>query len=164
MLIIGVALVAGLVFAPTQPEAPSAETEEQDHQHEAADHSHGSPDAEVDSILAQMQRGTLPPMQGVLKIRSIAEAHPENVKAQFTLGLMSIQTGQFDKAVQRFDRVIELRPDDIQPYRLRGRAQLALKDTNAAVASFKKALSMADKSTVTEIEQELIELKLNTKF
>lgn len=167
LLIAGIALLFGLIFAPKQPETVAVEDAAQDHQHEGASAEgaqNPSADAEIDSVLAQMQRGSLPPMQGVLKIRSIAEAHPNNVKAQFTLGLMSLQTGQFVKAIERFDQVIALRPNYIEAYRLRGRAQLAASDTNAAAASFEKALSLADKNTVSEIEQELIELKLNTKF
>lgn len=50
------------------------------------------------------------PMQGILKLRSIAEEHPENFRAQFHLGRFSAQTGQWEKVIERFETVKRIDP------------------------------------------------------
>lgn len=51
-------------------------------------------------------------MQGIFKIREVAEANPRNLEALFHLGKFSIDTGQFDKAEQRFRQILEAAPDN----------------------------------------------------
>lgn len=50
------------------------------------------------------------PMQGILKLRSIADEHPENFRAQYHLGRFSAQTGQWDKVIERFEIVNKIEP------------------------------------------------------
>lgn len=50
------------------------------------------------------------PMEGILKIRAIAEKNPNNVFAQFMLGFGGMVSGQNDKAIERFLKVIQLDP------------------------------------------------------
>lgn len=60
------------------------------------------PDTEfrIDSALGMIAGSE--PMPGILLLRSIAEEHPENFRAQFHLGMFSVQTGQWQKAYDRF--------------------------------------------------------------
>ena len=55
-----------------------------------------------------------PPMKGVLLIRDIAEKHPENAYAQRMLGIGAAESGQKDKAVERFQNVYRLEPDNME--------------------------------------------------
>lgn len=50
------------------------------------------------------------PMEGILKIRAIADKDPNNVFAQFMLGFGGMVSGQTDKATERFLKVIQLDP------------------------------------------------------
>jgi tetratricopeptide (TPR) repeat protein len=50
------------------------------------------------------------PMEGIMKIRAIAEKDPKNVFAQFMLGFGGMVSGQNDKAIERFLKVIQLDP------------------------------------------------------
>lgn len=50
------------------------------------------------------------PMQGVMKLRELAESDPPNVDAVVWLGLFSVQSGQLDKARERFTQVLGLEP------------------------------------------------------
>jgi len=50
------------------------------------------------------------PMEGIMKIRAIAEKNPNNVFAQFMLGFGGMVSGQNDKAIERFLKVIQLDP------------------------------------------------------
>ncbi len=51
-------------------------------------------------------------MQGILTIRKILEINPDNVQATYSLGMFSIQTGQFDKALGRFEKVLQLQTEN----------------------------------------------------
>ena len=66
-----------------------------------------SKNPQVAEILAELNNGGAP-MQTILKLRDLAEKDPNNVEAQFNLGIFSWQTGQYDKAMVRFKRTIEL--------------------------------------------------------
>ncbi|TZF86067.1 tetratricopeptide repeat protein (plasmid) [Pedobacter sp. BS3] len=54
--------------------------------------------------------GTANPMQGIQLLLEVVKEDPENVKANMNLGLFSMRSGQFDKAVNRFKTVIKHQP------------------------------------------------------
>ncbi|MEJ7911616.1 MAG: hypothetical protein WKF70_00580 [Chitinophagaceae bacterium] len=54
------------------------------------------------------------PMEGILKIREVVERDSTNVYAQLTLGQASIVSGQLDKAVERFQKVVLLQPANLE--------------------------------------------------
>ena len=54
------------------------------------------------------------PMQGVMLLREVVEAAPNNRLALYNLGLLSLQSRQFDKAVERFETLVNAYPDDIE--------------------------------------------------
>ncbi len=115
----------------------------------------GDPDAMVDEALRQLQLGEVPPMQGILKIREVAEKYPGNVKANFTLGMLSMQTGQYAKAVGRFETVIEQQPENADAWYMLTKSQLNIGDTINAKQSFKKTLTLVDEETGNEYKKEL---------
>lgn len=46
------------------------------------------------------------PMEGIKLFREILEEDPENIEVHYRLGLFSLQSGQMDKAVMRFEKVV----------------------------------------------------------
>lgn len=54
------------------------------------------------------------PMQGIMLLREVLEADPRNEHAIFNLGLLSMQSGQFDKAEERFKKLISINPNHLQ--------------------------------------------------
>ena len=56
--------------------------------------------------------GTGEPMKGVQILLAITREKPDDVPANMLLGRMSIQSGQFDKAVGRFETVLKQEPDN----------------------------------------------------
>jgi len=50
------------------------------------------------------------PMKGILMLVDLNKKHPENIAVLMQLARLSIKTGQYDKAVERLTKVIELRP------------------------------------------------------
>lgn len=147
-------------MSPVTPATPVAAADEttaatQDETSE----NQSDPDAMVDEALRQLQSGEVPPMQGILKIREVAEKYPGNVKANFTLGMLSMQTGQYAKAVGRFETVIEQQPENADAWYLLTKSQLNIGDTINAKQSFEKTLTLVDEETGNEYKKELPELE-----
>ena len=82
-------------------------------------------------------------MKGILQMRSLSEKHPENADLQWNMGLFSIQSGQYEKAVARFEKVINIDAQRLDAYMQLAISYLALKDTSAATGVL---ISLIDKS------------------
>ncbi len=84
------------------------------------------------------------PMQGILLIREVLKEEPENIFALMSLGKLSIQSGQFDKAIGRFQQILGLQADN-------------------AEAKFLLAYSLGESGKKTEAIKLLEELKKQSK-
>ncbi|AEV33954.1 hypothetical protein Oweho_2999 [Owenweeksia hongkongensis DSM 17368] len=160
MILFGMLLLAFLYMSPVTPATSVAATDETTVvSEEETSENQGDPDAMVDEALRQLQSGEVPPMQGILKIREVAEKYPGNVKANFTLGMLSMQTGQYAKAVGRFETVIEQQPENADAWYLLTKSQLNIGDTINAKQSFEKTLTLVNEETGNEYKKELPELE-----
>jgi len=54
--------------------------------------------------------GTPNPMQGITLLLDVVKNDPKNLKANLNLGLFSMKSGQYEKAVERFKTVISIAP------------------------------------------------------
>jgi tetratricopeptide (TPR) repeat protein len=54
------------------------------------------------------------PMTGIMKVREVAMRDSTNLFAQYMLGIGGLISGQYDKAVQRFEKVAKAQPDNIE--------------------------------------------------
>lgn len=54
------------------------------------------------------------PMEGIMKIREVAERDSTFMYAQFMLGYGGMMTGQFDKAAERFLKVVKAEPGNME--------------------------------------------------
>lgn len=54
------------------------------------------------------------PMEGITKVRQVIERDSSNVFALTTLGYGSILSGQYDKAIERFGKVVALQPNNLE--------------------------------------------------
>ncbi|MFN8182733.1 MAG: tetratricopeptide repeat protein, partial [Bacteroidia bacterium] len=54
--------------------------------------------------------GSTTPMQGIMLLREVVEKNPGHANAQFNLGILSVRSGQYDKALERFSKVLEIDP------------------------------------------------------
>jgi tetratricopeptide (TPR) repeat protein len=94
-----------------------------------------SSDPKVSSILNELAAGG-PPMQVILKLKDLADKEPNNVEAQYHLGLFSWQTGQYDKAMDRFRRTIALDPKGYpDAYAYLGQAYISLDSNDKAITA-----------------------------
>ena len=54
------------------------------------------------------------PMEGILALRALAESDPPNVDAVVWLGIFGIQSGQLEKARERFSEALTLEPGHLE--------------------------------------------------
>lgn len=94
---LAVVLIGTLAVLPKLP--PSAQV--------AAQEMRANP--RLAEALAKIENGATP-MEGILMLRTLAEEEPDNLEAQLYLAKFSVQSGQFDKAIERFKRVTEIDP------------------------------------------------------
>jgi tetratricopeptide (TPR) repeat protein len=91
------------------------------------------------------------PMQGILKLREIAEEYPDNVEAQYNLGLLGIQSAQYDKAIERFSKVIELEPDNLEGYVYLGVSYFETGEVNKAKEYFDHVINEGKDPALIEL-------------
>ena len=56
------------------------------------------------------------PMEGIMELRAMADEEPPNLEAVLWLGRFAVQSGQLDKARERFTQVIDARPDNVEAH------------------------------------------------
>lgn len=80
------------------------------------------------------------PMEGILELKALAEANPPNVDAVIELGRFSIQSGQLDKAKERFVQAIDLAPERAEPLVQLGMLELDGGNPAEALIHFERAV------------------------
>jgi len=78
------------------------------------------------------------PMQGIMLLREVVAADPENVNANLNLGMFSMKSGQFDKAISRFETVVKKKPS-AENYAMLAESYEQSGNTEGAIKALKKA-------------------------
>jgi tetratricopeptide (TPR) repeat protein len=120
-----------------------------------------SVDVKINEAVAIVNEGTAP-MKGILMLREVLEENPDNIRAHFQLGLLSVQSQQFDKALDRFNKVIELDDNNMEAYYFRAHTFASLGDFEKAKTDFEKVIdNTSDKELKSEANKFLTELNNN---
>lgn len=99
------------------------------------------------------------PMQGIAMLLDVVSKEPNNIKANMNLGLFSIKSGQFDKAIPRFKTVIAEQPTP-EAYFYLATAYENLDKNKEAVAAYLESKKLAaDPSLASFIDKKVAELK-----
>ena len=104
------------------------------------------------------------PMEGILKVRTVAEKDSTNIFAQEVLGHGSMISGQYDKAITRFETVYRLSKTNIDT-RLEACLMLAeayekKTDKTSAINWYEKSLALIKNEEVKEeVKKRIDELK-----
>ncbi|HVG41491.1 MAG TPA: tetratricopeptide repeat protein, partial [Chitinophagaceae bacterium] len=117
----------------------------------------GNDSAQVGLGATYLFGGLSNPMEGISKIRTVVEKDSTNVYAQMTLGEASMISSQFDKAIERFAKVVRLQPNNLE-------ANLLLAETYERTGKKVEAVTWYKKSAgLTEIPQlkEAVNQKIN---
>lgn len=95
-------------------------------------------------------------MAGIAILREVVAKEPKNVEANKTLGLFSLQSRQFDKAIDRFKTVIEQKPDaESYFYLATGYENIGMKSD--AIAAFQKSKELASDPSLSQFIDKRIE-------
>ncbi len=82
--------------------------------------------------------GSASPMEGIMKIREVAQRDTANMYAQFMLGYGGMMTGQFDKAAERLEKVVRYDPGNQEAIFLLGEAYERMGDKASAIKWYTK--------------------------
>jgi tetratricopeptide (TPR) repeat protein len=100
------------------------------------------------------------PMEGILPIREIVTKNPDNLYGQLILGLGGKRSGQYDKAIERFQLILKKDPANLEAafnlaecYELKGNKTEAIR----AYENLKKLVKRPD--IIKEFDKRINELK-----
>jgi tetratricopeptide (TPR) repeat protein len=103
------------------------------------------------------------PMEGILKVKQVADRDSTNVFAQLILGHGSVISGQYDKAIERFQKVAGMQPDNLEAVMMLAEVNERMPDKPAAILWYRKAIPLVNNpELVSEIQKRIDELAENT--
>lgn len=97
------------------------------------------------------------PMQGIMMLREITESDPSNEKALLSMGRLSIQTAQFDNAVQRFETLVGYYPEHVEGNFFLGMCYFETGQNVKAKAQFEKVKTLGVSEQVLTAANEYLE-------
>lgn len=89
--------------------------------------------------------GTGETMQGVQLLLGITREKPENIPANLMLGKLAIQSGQYDKALSRFETVLKQEPENTEAIYFLAEAYKGKGDKEKAIALLEKCKKLVNK-------------------
>ena len=100
------------------------------------------------------------PMEGILKVRQVIDKDSTNVFAQMTLGYGSLISEQYDKAIDRFGKVVNLHPDNLEAILMLAEVYERKADKTNAIKWYSYALPFAKNGELKKaLESRIVELK-----
>ena len=100
------------------------------------------------------------PMEGILKVRQVVEKDSTNIYAQMVLGQGSLMSGQYDRAIDRFEKVLALQPVNLEAILLMAEVFERKEDKANAINWYSKALPLAPNPAMrSALEKRINELK-----
>jgi len=91
-------------------------------------------------------------MKGVQLSKEVLVIDSNNIQANFTLGMLSMRSGQWDKALIRFKRICELNPLNSEAYYYLGETYKNLNMNKEAIVAFETCMNLA---TTPESKQDI---------
>lgn len=99
------------------------------------------------------------PMEGIMKIREVADKDSTNVYAQLTLARGSVMSGQYDKAASRLEIVNRLQPGNIDAILMLADIHERMGNKPVAISWYQKSLPLVQQADLKkEIEKRIGEL------
>lgn len=99
-------------------------------------------------------------MKGVQILKDITKRDSTNIQANYTLGMLSMRSGQMDKAAQRFETLTKLEPMNPEFYYFLGQCYVSLENKNQAILAFETFQKLVpDEEAKKNIESTILNLK-----
>lgn len=143
--ILGAIVLGVLVYLLPHSQSPSSLV-----QHQADETTKPLTNAQKLAKAAEILNSGQNPMEGIQLLRDVVADEPENVEAHFQLGIRSIQSGQFEKAIERFSIVVNLSPEVAEGYYYLGYAYQQTGKSNDALTAYEKVLALSNDDKLKE--------------
>lgn len=102
------------------------------------------------------------PMKGIGMLKEVLNIDPENVDALTNLGYFAIQSGQYEKAIERFDQVLTIDPRNAEAYLYLADVYLSQGQTEKGVGTLEKYRDLMNDPLVTQrVNQYIEEIRSN---
>lgn len=96
------------------------------------------------------------PMKGIAMLLDVVKKDPKNLKANMSLGTFAIKSGQFDKAIVRFNDIIAQKPSP-DAYFYLGTAYENLGKKKEAIAAYLNSKKLAANPTLSKFIDKRVE-------
>ncbi|MDX2195207.1 MAG: tetratricopeptide repeat protein [Cytophagales bacterium] len=100
--------------------------------------------AEIKAKIAMSYTTSSTPMQAVMILRNVLNNNPNQATAIYNLGKLSLKSGQYDKAIQRFKDVIALNDTNWYAHYYLGVSYLLTSNKNEALSEFDKVINYSN--------------------
>ena len=112
-------------------------------------------EAKIDFLINQINDNSnlQDKMTNILKLRDLSEKFPDNVKIQWNMGLLSMESNQNKKAINRFNKVISLDPNYYDAYFNLSNCYLASGDTVSSIMTLERLINLSSDSTKMRAEK-----------
>lgn len=97
------------------------------------------------ALAASYIEGTGETMQGVQLLLGVTREKPNNIQANLMLGRLSIQSGQFDKALGRFETVLKQEPENTEALYFLAETYKGKGNKQKAIELFEKCKKVVNK-------------------
>lgn len=131
-VIAAIGLIVLFMVMPRQPESVAEQ---------AAQTPMSDAQMELMSAVQAVQSGQNP-MEGIMRIRALLEADSTFEEAHLWLGAFSLQSGQIDKAISRFETVKRLNPENPEPYWQLGMLALEKEEYRGAISELRQSVTL----------------------
>lgn len=108
------------------------------------------------SLASCYVEGSSEPMKGIGMLKEIEKTDSNNVNLQLNFAFFSEKSGQWEKAIPRFEKVLKIQPDFIEAYLHLADAYQQLGKKDKAIESLKKYIMLVDDVTIKAEVQEYI--------
>lgn len=112
------------------------------------------------SLAACYVEGSTDPMKGIGMLREVEKTDSNNVNLQLNFAFFSEKSGQWDRAIARFQKVLKIQPDFIEAYLHLADAYQQKGDKAKAIESLEKYITLVDDVSIkSEIQDYINKLK-----
>ncbi len=103
-----------------------------------------------------------PPMKGIALLREVLQKDTANIEANLQLGLFSVTSQQFGKAIDRFKKILTIDSTRIDMYVHLGDTYLAMGEKDLAIESFENYKNRIKDSLIEkDIDKHILKIKTN---
>lgn len=100
------------------------------------------------------------PMKGISLLREVIQKDSNNIEANLQLGLFSVTSQQFDKAIERFHRILKIDSTQINMYVYIGDTYLTMGEKQKAINSYENyKIRVKDTLIIRDINEYIKKLK-----